>query len=86
MLTLTTYHYLYYHLLYPLGMAHVFGIPVGSVLFYVFYLSMFVTVFVPVIYYFERLTFPDDSQHRSFQATSESRLWICPINSLFLPG
>ena len=35
-LTLTTYHYLYYHLLYPLGMAHVFGIPVGSVLFYVF--------------------------------------------------
>ena len=29
MLTFTTYHYLYYHLLYPLGMAHVFGIPVG---------------------------------------------------------
>ena len=74
MLALATYHYLYYHLLYALGMAHVvdilvgpvlfyvFGIPVGPVLFYVFgipclvlcfYLSMFVTVFVPVIYYFK---------------------------------
>ena len=35
-------------------MAHVFGIPVGSVLFYVFYLYMFATVFVSVIYYFEK--------------------------------
>ena len=36
-----------------LGMAHVFGIAVGSVLFYDFYLSMFAIVFVSVIYYFE---------------------------------